>query len=64
MVFHFADGLENPEVRAPQTVTCRIGTEESSATLSSLLHKVGRNAVLDENHGVVYILVAISMQRC
>jgi len=32
-----AEGLKHPEVRAPQTVTCRIGTEESSATLSSLL---------------------------
>jgi len=31
------EGLKHPEVRAPQTVTCRIGTEESSATLSSLL---------------------------
>ncbi|KAG0613832.1 hypothetical protein M758_6G132500 [Ceratodon purpureus] len=31
------DGSNHPEVRAPQTVTCRIGTEESSSTLSSLL---------------------------
>jgi hypothetical protein len=31
------EGSNYPEVRAPQTVTCRIGTEESSATLSSLL---------------------------
>lgn len=32
-----AEGSKHPEVCAPQTVTCRIGMEESSATLSSLL---------------------------
>lgn len=37
MFLYLADDSNYLEVRAPQTVTCRIGTEESSATLSSLL---------------------------
>lgn len=32
-----AEGLRNPHVRAPQTVTCRVGSGESPAALSSLL---------------------------
>lgn len=31
------EGLRHPHVRAPQTVTCRVGTGESPAALSSLL---------------------------
>ena len=34
---YLAEGLKYSEARAPQTVTCRVGTGESPAALSSLL---------------------------
>ena len=61
MFLYLAEGSNYTEVRAPQTITCRIGTEESSATLSSLLPALQKfhssevfrkdgNSDLDEKH--------------
>lgn len=55
---HLAEGLRHLDVRAPQTVTCRVGTGESPAALSSLLPAIqesnssqgfAENRSLDDN---------------